>query len=267
VAARFTRCSGALRIPLGASAATLLGAVRLLAVMAPILWSGRAGTVDTAHILRGPSSAHWVGTDSLGRDILFRVLVATRLSVELALLSTALGVLTGLLLGAAPQLLGARVGRLVTAAVNIAVAFPGLLLALTFAVIFGVGAKGAVLAMGFATAPSFARLTSTLVASVAQRDFVSAAHIAGVGRVRVLLRHVLPNVAEPLVVNATIAAGSSLLAFAGLSFLGLGVQPPAFDWGRLLGEGLNSLYVRPLAALAPGSRWCSPGWRSTCSAR
>jgi peptide/nickel transport system permease protein len=149
-------------------------------------------------------------------------------------------------------LLGRRAGRLTTAVVNIAVAFPGLLLALFFAVVFGVGAKGAVLAIGFAGAPSFARLTQTLVAGIAERDFVAAARIAGVGRFRMLLRHILPNVAEPLVVNATIGAGGALLAFAGLSFLGLGVQPPAYDWGRLMGESLNSIYVHPAAALAPG---------------
>ena len=140
-----------------------------------------------------------------------------------------------------------------TAGVNIAVAFPGLLLALFFAVVFGVGAKGAVLAIGLAGAPAFARLTQTLVAGVTARDYVAAARIAGVGRVRILFRHVLPNIAEPLVVNATIGAGGALLAFAGLSFLGLGVQPPAYDWGRLLDDGLGALYVEPAAALAPGA--------------
>jgi oligopeptide/dipeptide ABC transporter ATP-binding protein len=231
----------------------LLATVLLFAVLAPVLWSKRASAFDTAHILQGPSSAHWAGTDNLGRDIFYRTLVATRLSVELALLSTLIGVVTGLLLGAAPELLGRRVGRLVTAVVNIAVAFPGLLLALTFAVIFGVGAEGAVLAIGFASAPGFARLTSTLIASVAQRDYIAAARIAGVGRLRVLVRHALPNIGEPLVVNATIGAGGALLAFAGLSFLGLGVQPPAYDWGRMLNEGLNSLYIHPLAPLVPGA--------------
>ncbi|HEV7709499.1 MAG TPA: dipeptide/oligopeptide/nickel ABC transporter permease/ATP-binding protein [Asanoa sp.] len=242
-----------LRTPLGMSAAALLTVLVATAVLAPVLWGDRADAVDTSNILQGASSAHWAGTDALGRDIFFRVLVATRLSVLLALLSTALGVVTGLLLGAAPMLLGARVGRLVTGAVNIAVAFPGLLLALSFAVVFGVGASGAVLAIGFAIAPAFARLTGTLVASIAERDYIAAARIAGVGRFKVLVRHVLPNIGEPLVVNATVAAGGSLLAFAGLSYLGLGVQSPSYDWGRLLGEGLNSLYVHPLAALVPGA--------------
>jgi peptide/nickel transport system permease protein len=242
-----------LRSPVGASAAALLSAVLILAVLAPVLWSDRANAIDTSRILRGSSAAHWMGTDNLGRDVFYRVLVATGLSVWLALLATAIGVVTGLLLGAAPVVLGARVGRPVTAVINIAVAFPGLLLALFFAVIFGVGATGALLAIGFAIAPGFARLTQTLVAKVAGLDFVAAARIAGVGRIRLLVRHILPNVAEPLVVNATIAAGSALLGFAGLSFLGLGVQSPSYDWGRLLGEGLQGIYIHPAAALAPGA--------------
>jgi peptide/nickel transport system ATP-binding protein/peptide/nickel transport system permease protein len=247
-----TRWLGVLRTPVGAGAGLLLAAVLALAVLAPILWSHRANAYNTNEILQGASSRHWVGTDNLGRDLFFRVLVATRLSVELALLATAIAVVAGLVLGTTPVLLGRRAGRFVTAVVNVAVAFPGLLLALFFAVVFGVGAKGAVLAIGFAGAPGFARLTQTLVAGIAERDFVAAARIAGVGRIRLLLRHILPNIGEPLVVNATIGAGGALLGFAGLSFLGLGVQAPRYDWGRLLGDGLNGIYVHPAAALAPG---------------
>lgn len=241
-----------LRTPVGAGAGVLLLLVLLLALFAPVLWSDQANAIDTEHLLQGSSSTHWLGTDSLGRDIFYRVLVASRTSILLALVATAIAVITGLALGCAPTMTGRRAGRVTTAVVNIAVAFPGLLLALFFAVIFGVGAKGAVLAIGFAGAPAFARLTQTLVAGIAERDFVAAARIAGVGRFRTLLRHILPNIAEPLVVNATIGAGGALLAFAGLSFLGLGVQPPAYDWGRLMGEGLNGIYVHPAAALAPG---------------
>ncbi|MEO3927759.1 dipeptide/oligopeptide/nickel ABC transporter permease/ATP-binding protein [Micromonosporaceae bacterium B7E4] len=240
-----------LRSPVAVAAAALLVGVVLLALLAPALWAGRAEAVETGRILQGSSGAHWAGTDSLGRDVFARVLVATRLSVLLALLATLIGLATGLVLGMAPLLLGARFGRWAAAALNIAVAFPGLLLALFFAVVFGVGLKGAVLAIGFAIAPGFARLTHTLAAGVAERDYVHAARIAGLGRVRVLARHVLPNIAEPLLVNGTMAAGGALLALAGLSFLGLGVQPPRYDWGRLLGEGLAGIYVRPAAALAP----------------
>ena len=247
------RWIGVLRTPLGLTATALVVAVLLLAVLGPVIWSGRANAVDTGNILAGPSAEHWTGTDNLGRDIFYRVLVAGRLSVELALAATAIAIAVGLLLGTAPFLLGRRLGRLVTGAVNVAVAFPGLLLALFFAVIFGVGATGAVLAIGLAGAPVFARLTQTLVAGLAARDFIAAARSAGVGRIRILFRHVLPNIAEPLVVNATLGAGGALLAFAGLSFLGLGVQPPAYDWGRLLYDGIGAIYVNPAAALAPGA--------------
>ncbi|MET9315703.1 dipeptide/oligopeptide/nickel ABC transporter permease/ATP-binding protein [Kribbella sp. NPDC003505] len=247
------RWIGVLRTPLGLTATALVVAVLLLAVLGPVIWSGPANAVDTGNILAGPSAEHWTGTDNLGRDIFYRVLVAGRLSVELALAATAIAIAAGLLLGTAPFLLGRRLGRLVTGAVNVAVAFPGLLLALFFAVIFGVGATGAVLAIGLAGAPAFARLTQTLVAGLAARDFIAAARIAGVGRIRILFRHVLPNIAEPLVVNATLGAGGALLAFAGLSFLGLGVQPPAYDWGRLLYDGIGAIYVNPAAALAPGA--------------
>ncbi|KDN17159.1 dipeptide/oligopeptide/nickel ABC transporter permease/ATP-binding protein [Amycolatopsis rifamycinica] len=245
--------AAALRTPVGACSAVLLALVAVLAVLAPLLWGDGAAAIDTDAIGQGPSGAHPFGTDSLGRDLLLRTLVATRISVGLAVLATVIGAGTGVVLGTLPSVLPRRAGRLLTAVVDIAVAFPGLLLALFLAVIFGVGTHGAVLAIGFAMAPAFARLVQTLSASVSGRDYVAAARIAGVGRVRLLARHVLPNIGEPLVVNATIGAGSALLAFAGLSFLGIGVQAPDYDWGRLLREGLDGIYVNLAAALAPAA--------------
>lgn len=240
------------RTPLGAVAVSLLVLVLATAIFAPMIWGERAEAVDTANLLAGPSSAHPIGTDGLGRDMLARVLVATRLSVGLALLATLIAGVVGIAVGVAPFLLGPRLGRVAIWFVGIAVAFPGLLLALFFAVVFGQGWYGAVLAIGLAGAPAFARLCQTLVASVAERDFVAAARVGGVGRLRIMGRHILPNIGEPLIVSLTISAGASLLAFAGLSFLGLGVQAPLFDWGRLMDEGLGRIYTNPLAALAPG---------------
>ncbi len=238
--------------PTGLAAFTAVLIIFALAVFAPVIWGTAAATPNLDALSEGPSKAHLFGTDDLGRDILLRVLVATRLSMELALGSTLIGVVVGLLLGSAPTVLPRRAGRFITAGVNIAVAFPGLLLALFFATIFGVGATAAMVALGLAFAPSLARLTQTLASSVAGRDYISAARVIGVTRPRILGRHVLPNIAEPMVVNTTLTAAGSLLAFAGLSFLGLGVQPPAYDWGRLLGEGLDDIYVNPMAALGPG---------------
>ncbi|WP_230487218.1 dipeptide/oligopeptide/nickel ABC transporter permease/ATP-binding protein [Nocardioides anomalus] len=242
-----------LRTPLGLAATALTVAVVALAVLGPLLWTDDANAIDTSNLLAGPSGQHWAGTDNLGRDILYRTLVATRLSLGLALAATVIAVVAGLALGALSFLLGSRLRRLMGTVINIAVAFPGILLALFFAVIFGVGATGAVLAIGLAGAPAFGRLVQTMVAGVESRDYVAAARVAGVSRPRILVRHVLPNIAEPLVVNATIGAGGALLSFAGLSFLGLGVQQPQYDWGRLLFDGISSIYVNAAAALVPGA--------------
>ncbi|WP_129668061.1 dipeptide/oligopeptide/nickel ABC transporter permease/ATP-binding protein [Phytoactinopolyspora endophytica] len=249
---RLEHWRSALKSPVGGVAATLLVAFAVLAVIAPIIWGDAAEETDPAALSLGSSPEHLLGTDALGRDIALRVLVATRFSLGLALLATSISVTIGIILGVLPAVLGRRAGRLVVAVVNLAVAFPALLLALFFAVVFGIGSHGAVLAIGAAGAPSFARLVQTNVASVSGRDYVSAARVAGVSRIRLVVRHLLPNIGEPLVVNATVMAGTALLAFAGLSFLGLGVQPPSYDWGRLLGEGLDRIYLNPAAALAPG---------------
>ncbi|WP_120004821.1 dipeptide/oligopeptide/nickel ABC transporter permease/ATP-binding protein [Nesterenkonia muleiensis] len=241
-----------LRTPMGVVASIILVLVLLTAIVAPLLWNDAAEARNTANLNSGPSAEHPLGTDVLGRDLLLRTLVATRLTVLLALGATGVALGLGILFGAAPVLLGHRAGRLAVSAVNIAVAFPGLLLALVLALILGVGELSAMWAIGIAGAPSFARLCQTLVASVAERDYIAAARLAGKSRFRILLRHVLPNIAEPLIVNATIAAGAALLAFAGLSFLGLGVQSPSYDWGRMMMEGLDRIYLNPIAALAPG---------------
>jgi oligopeptide/dipeptide ABC transporter ATP-binding protein len=233
-------------------AATLgLAAIIALAVLAPILWSDDASRIDILNASQGSSSAHWFGTDTLGRDIFYRVLVATRLSVTLAVLAAGLGALIGIPLGAVPALVGGRIGRLVTGFINLTVAFPALLVAIFVAAVIGVGARGAVIGIAVAVAPYFARLSQTLASSVADSEYLSAARMLGVRRVRLLRRHILPNVAEPLLITTTIAAGDALLALAGLSFLGLGVQPPQYDWGRMLNEGLDRIFVTPIVALGP----------------
>jgi oligopeptide/dipeptide ABC transporter ATP-binding protein len=154
-------------------------------------------------------------------------------------------------LGAVPALAGDRIGRLVTAFINLTVAFPALLVAIFVAAIVGVGSHGAVAGIAVAIAPYFARLSQTLSSSVAGSEYLAAARMLGVRAPRLLTRHVLPNIAEPLLITMTIAVGDALLSLAGLSFLGLGVQPPQYDWGRMLNEGLDRIYVTPVVALGP----------------
>jgi oligopeptide/dipeptide ABC transporter ATP-binding protein len=241
-----------LRSPSGIVAVVAITILVFLAVAAPTIWGHSANSNDIAAINGGPSRGHLLGTDGLGRDVLARVLVATRLSLELAVEATLIGTVGGVILGSLPVVAGRRVRRLLVGFVNLTVAFPGLLLALFLAVVFGIGAKGAVLAIGVATVPFVARLTYNLSASVSSADYMSAARILGVRRHRLLVRHVLPNIAEPLLITATVLIGSSLLAFASLSFLGLGVQSPSYDWGELLNQGISSIYTNPAQSLAPG---------------
>ncbi|MFB8038963.1 ABC transporter permease, partial [Streptomyces sp. NPDC056004] len=247
------RLGRTLQTPIGVTALTALLLVALVAVLGPVLLGDRAAQVDTDAINQGSSAAHLLGTDQLGRDIAARVVVATRLTLRLTLLAAVIGVGGGLLLGVAPAVVGRRLGRLITATVGVLVAFPGLLFLLFLATIFGVGTTGAVFAVGLAMVPPMARLVQNLTASVAGSDYVAAARILGVGRFRMVVRHLLPNIAEPSVLFATQATGGILVAFSGLSFLGLGVQPPQYDWGRLLNEQLNRIFVNPAAALAPGA--------------
>ncbi|WP_031169271.1 dipeptide/oligopeptide/nickel ABC transporter permease/ATP-binding protein [Streptosporangium roseum] len=240
-----------LRTPAGLAGTTLVALMVILAIVGPPIWGAEAERIDPTVILQGVSAAHPLGTDNLGRDILARVLVAGRLSLVLALLATLIGAIGGIVLGALPSVLPRRAARLVTGTVNALVAFPGLLLAMFTAVVAGLGARGAVLGIGAAIAPGFARLTQTLAASVAGADYVSAARMLGVPRRRIMARHVLPNIAEPLILNLTQALGGALLGLAGMSFLGLGVQPPSFDWGRLLFDGFGRIYSTPAVALGP----------------
>lgn len=247
------RLRSAFRSPLGVASVFGLVVLTGLAIVAPMIAGGAADTGDPYHLSRPPSAQHWLGTDAGGRDIAARTLVATRLSVLMALAATAIGVSLGVVVGCLPTVLGRRTGRFVTAAVNLAIAFPGLLLVIILAVVMGQGVLGAILAIGLAIIPAYGRLTQTLSASVAGRDYIAAARILGISRLRILLRHVLPNVRQPLIVNASITAGGALIAFAGLSFLGLGVQPPGYDWGRLLNEGIGRIWVTPGAAVGPAA--------------
>ncbi|MGW6916123.1 dipeptide/oligopeptide/nickel ABC transporter permease/ATP-binding protein [Kitasatospora sp. NPDC054939] len=234
------------------TAAAMLASLLVLALAGPLLWGSAAGRPDPSAVLQGPSAAHPFGTDNLGRDVLARVLAATRPSLLLALAATLLAASSGVLLGAATAVVGPRTRRWLGALINLLLAFPALLVALFLAVVFGAGAAGAVLALAVAGVPGFARLAQTLAAAVAGTDHLAAARVLGLRRHRLLWRHVLPNIAEPLLLSTTTAAGTALVALSGLSFLGLGVQPPAYDWGQLLNQGLDRIYAQPLPALAPG---------------
>ncbi|MFK0113684.1 dipeptide/oligopeptide/nickel ABC transporter permease/ATP-binding protein [Streptomyces sp. NPDC091217] len=237
---------------MGVITLAMLGSLAVLAVAGAVLWGQQADRPDPSAVLRGPTTGHLLGTDHLGRDLFARLLAATWPSLLPAVAATLLGAAAGITLGALTAVVGGRAARLLGALINLLLAFPALLVAMFFAALFGAGAGGAVFALAVACAPGFARITQTLAAQVAGTDFMAAARVLGLRRHRLLLRHVLPHIAEPLVLNTTVAAGSALVALSGLSFLGLGAQPPSYDWGLLLSQGLDRIYTEPLPAVAPG---------------
>ncbi|MER7715437.1 oligopeptide/dipeptide ABC transporter ATP-binding protein [Streptomyces flaveolus] len=237
---------------MGVTTLVMLGSLAVLAVAGAVLWGQQAERPDPSAVLRGPTADHLLGTDHLGRDQLARLLSATWPSLLPAVTATLLGAAAGITLGALTAVVCGRTARLLGALINLLLALPAILVAMFLAALFGAGAGGAVIALAVASAPGFARLTQTLAAQVAGTDFMAAARVLGLRRHRLLLRHVLPHIAEPLMLNTTVAAGSALVALSGLSFLGLGVQPPSYDWGLLLNQGLDRIYTEPLPAVAPG---------------
>jgi peptide/nickel transport system permease protein len=230
--------------------AGLLLAMVVLAVMAPIVW-GDGALALTGDVRESSSSAHLLGTDSLGRDVLQRTLVATRLTLVMALSATAIAAGIGTLLGAGVVLAGRFVRGTGSRAIDLLVSYPPIIIALAVTAIFSPGTVSVVVAIGLAFCPQFARLTNTLATSVSTREYVVVARSLGTGRTRLLARHVLPNIAAPVLVLTSVGFATSIVSLSGLSFLGLGVQQPAFDWGALLAAGLRDLSVNPVEALGP----------------
>jgi ABC-type dipeptide/oligopeptide/nickel transport system ATPase component/ABC-type dipeptide/oligopeptide/nickel transport system permease subunit len=228
----------------------LLAAIVLIAVLAPILSGGAADELGPR--LAPPSSSRWLGTDASGHDVLLRSLVATRLTLLMTAAATALAVALGVVFGTGVWLMPSRARELCLRAIDAMVAFPGLLLALVVAAVLGAGGSSAVIAIGLAGIPYFARLTANLAAKVSQQEYISTARLLGVSRPQIAVRHMLPNMAEPLLVLTASTFASTLTAISALSFVGLGVQSPSYDWGKLLNEALPSLLAdRPFQLVGP----------------
>ncbi|GAA1595386.1 dipeptide/oligopeptide/nickel ABC transporter permease/ATP-binding protein [Actinomadura kijaniata] len=231
---------------------TGLALIVLPGIVAPWIW-GDDATRLTGAARQGVSGGHWLGTDALGRDVLARTLVATRLTLVMAAAATLVAGVLGIALGTAVWVAGRRVREVGLRLIDVLVSYPAVILALVVTAILGAGRVAAVVGIGVAWTPAFARLTANLAASAAGRDFVATARLLGVPSPRLLTRHLLPNIAEPLMVLLSVAFAGTLTALSGLSFIGLGVQPPTYDWGALLNTGLEALYTNPAEALGPAA--------------
>jgi peptide/nickel transport system permease protein len=200
-----------------------------------------------------PSSpGHWLGTDHLGRDVLSRIMVGARTSLAVGLIAVGLGMSAGVTLGAWASARGGWVDELLSRTSDLIFAFPAVLIAILITSVMGASAVNAILAIAIFNVPVFARVTRGAALALWSRDFVRAAIALGRGSLGITVRHVLPNVANVLIVQATIQFAVAILAEAGLSYLGLGAQPPTPSWGGMLRDAQTYIYQVPELAIWPG---------------
>ncbi|MFD0274585.1 ABC transporter permease [Kitasatospora sp. NPDC127111] len=232
---------------------TLLALI-VLAALAPGLLT-RTSPVDTdpVHALTAPGAEHWFGTDQLGRDLYARVLYGTRPSVLLGLGATVLAVAGGAALGLAAALGGRVADQVLMRAADVLLALPPILLALLAVTVLGTGSVNVMIAIAIAFVPGYARIVRAETLVVRRSGYVEAATVLGLPRPLLILRHVLPNAVDPMLVLATVGFGASLIAASGLSFLGLGPQPPSPEWGAMLSQGRSFLQTAWWTGVFPGA--------------
>ncbi len=212
-----------------------------------------AETMNIAGRLQPPGGAHLLGTDHFGRDILSMLMVGARTSIAVALVAVGLGMGLGVPLGlAAAARHGGWLDELIMRGNDLVFAFPSLVIAILITAVFGPGAVNAIIAIGIFNIPVFARLTRGAALSLWAREFILAARVAGKSRARISVEHVLPNLANLLIVQGTIQFSLGILAEAGLSYVGLGAQPPLPSWGRMLADAQTMVALAPHVALMPG---------------
>ncbi len=230
-----------------------LSALMALAALLSLVWSPYPpAEIDIPNKLQSPSWAHWLGTDSLGRDIASQLWVGAQNSIMVGVIAVGIGLAVGLLLGCLAAARRGWVEELVMRAADFTFAFPALLSAIMLGAIWGPGLLTGIVAIGIFNIPVFARITRGAANAVWAREYVLAARAAGFGAWRITLDHVLPNIASVLIVQATISFATAILAEAALSYLGLGTQPPQPSWGRMLNEAQNLMFQAPLLAVYPG---------------
>ena len=223
-----------------------------LAVLAPLVAPYDPLATDWAAVRKAPSAAHWFGTDEIGRDVLARVIWGSRASLLAGLVSVSLAVMVGVPLGLVSGYLGGAFDGTVMRLIDAMLAIPFLILAIALAAFLGPNLTNAMIAIGVSQTPIFARLTRGQVLSVKHEDYVEAARALGNPHRRIVLRHILPNVVAPILVQATLAAAAAIIAEASLSFLGLGQQPPDPSWGSMLNTAKNFIPQAPWMAVWPG---------------
>lgn len=224
----------------------------LLAVFAEKIAPYDYAEQNLAIKLQPPSREHLLGTDNFGRDVLSRIIFGTRVSLQVGLISVGLAVSIGGALGAVAAFYGHRVDNLIMRAMDIFLAIPGMLLAIAIAAALGPALKNMMIAIGIGAMPAYARIVRGSILPIKEQEFIEAARAIGASDSRLIMRHLVPNVMAPVIVQATLGIASAILSAAALSFLGLGIQPPTPEWGSMLSAGRNYIRGYPYLTIFPG---------------
>lgn len=224
----------------------------LSAIFAPILTAYGEAQMNLASRLQPPSLAHPMGTDQFGRDVLTRVLYGARISLLVGFASIGIAMLIGTGIGAIAAYAGGIVDDILMRFIDVLMSIPGVVLALAIVAVLEPGLINIIIALSVIRVSQFARVTRGSVLVILKQEYIAACHVIGVGASRIILRHILPNILGPIIVLATVRFGNAILAEATLSFLGIGIQPPASSWGGLIANGNESLFTAPWISLFPG---------------
>ncbi|MDP9371541.1 MAG: ABC transporter permease [Chloroflexota bacterium] len=238
------------KFAMGALAVLLL--LALLAILAPVLAPYRYDTQEFGARLQPPSAAHPFGTDHAGRDILSRIMYGGRVSLAVGFIAVGVAMAIGVPIGAVAGYLGGKTDLLLMWLMDLLISFPSLLLTIAIASALGPSIQNAMLAIGIVNVPNFARLVRSQVLSVRGLDYVEAARANGATTPRIIVRHVVPNTVAVVIVRATIGIAAAILTEAGLSFIGLGAQPPFPSWGGMLNDGRDFMRKAPYITTIPG---------------
>jgi peptide/nickel transport system permease protein len=232
----------------------VLSALFIALALVSFIWTPFDPTrLDIAGKLKGPSLEHWFGTDHFGRDMFSMIMVGARVSIAVAFVAVGIGMIVGVPLGLyAAARRGSLLDEIIMRGNDLVFAFPSLLLAIMITAVFGPGAVNAIIAIGIFNVPVFARLARGAALSLWTRDFVLAARVAGKTKARISAEHILPNIANLLIVQGTIQFSLAILAEAALAYVGLGAQPPLPSWGRMLADAQTLISLAPHMALFPG---------------
>jgi peptide/nickel transport system permease protein len=230
----------------------LIAAVAGMALVAPWLGIPSPYDLDVAAMLRAPSSAHLLGTDELGRDLLSRTLHAGRISLLVAAIAAGVGLVAGTAIGLAAAYFGGLVDLVLMRLMEVLFSFPAILLAIVLMASLGTSLFNAMLAIGIVFIPGFARLARAATAVVLRENYIEAARAVGMSHARIMWREILPNIAAPLLAETAVALSYAILLESALSFLGLGAQPPEPSWGNMLNVGRGFLGQAPWMSIVPG---------------